>query len=43
MKASDLFRRITKDLGKDNIEVIENGKVIRRKDDATYKVEQSDV
>jgi hypothetical protein len=39
----DRFRRMTKDLNEDDIQVVENGKVIKRKDGPAYKIKEADV
>lgn len=42
-KEFDRFRKMTKDLNEDDIQVIENGKVIERPRSASYKVKESDI
>jgi hypothetical protein len=42
-KEFDRFRKMTKDLNENDIQVIENGKVIERQSSSAYKVTKSDV
>jgi hypothetical protein len=42
-KMFDRFRKMTKDLNEGEIQVIENGKAIERKNAPAYKVKQSDI
>jgi hypothetical protein len=42
-KEFDRFRKLTKDLNENGIQVIENGKVIERQSNCSYKVTESDI
>jgi hypothetical protein len=42
-KEFDRFRKMTKDLNENDIQVIENGKVIQRQSNSSYKVKESDI
>lgn len=42
-KEFDRFRKMTKDLNENDIQVIENGKVIQRHSNSSYKVKESDI
>jgi hypothetical protein len=42
-KEFDRFRKMTKDLNVNDIQVIENGQVIERQSSSTYKVTKSDI